>query len=158
MRAEEEAKRARNQLNVTQSEIVTAVDAVGRVDNALAANSSDVTEVNNLLAGMASDNLAQSSAITEITAAVSSMDRATQQNAAMVEQTSAAARNLTQEVGNLANAAAQFNVDAGGAQRLGCAQCRDTARRPITTGQTSKAQTCEGVSAPNPRPTPRNKG
>ena len=119
MRAEEEAKRARNQLSVTQSEIVTAVDAVGKVDSALLAISSDVTEVNSLLAGMASDNLAQSSAITEIAAAVSTMDRATQQNAAMVEQTSAAARSLTQEVGNLANAAAQFNAgvrgnDAGG--------------------------------------------
>ena len=129
MRAEEEAKRARNQLSVTQSEIVTAVDAVGKVDNALAAISSDVTEVNTLLAGMASDNQAQSSAITEITAAVSSMDRATQQNAAMVEQTSAAARNLTQEVGNLASAAAQFNVDAGGKRSVPAA--RSVVPRPV---------------------------
>jgi methyl-accepting chemotaxis protein len=111
MRAEEEAKRARDQLSITQSEIVTAVDAVGKVDIALAAISSDVGEVNRLLAGMSSDNVAQSSAISEITAAVSSMDRATQQNAAMVEETSAAARNLSQEVGNLAANAAQFSFE-----------------------------------------------
>ncbi|WP_010215241.1 methyl-accepting chemotaxis protein [Sphingomonas sp. PAMC 26621] len=113
MRAEEEAKRARDQLSITQLEIVTAVDAVGRVDTALAAISSDVGEVNHLLAGMAFDNQAQSSTITEITAAVSMMDQATQQNAAMVEETSAAARNLTHEVATLAQAAAQFNVEGG---------------------------------------------
>lgn len=111
MRAEEEAKRARDQLSVTQNEIVTAVDAVGKVDSALSAISDDVAEVNRLLAGMASDNVDQSTTITEITAAVSTMDRSTQQNAAMVEHTSAAARNLTQEVRTLVDATAQFSSE-----------------------------------------------
>lgn len=112
MRAEEEAKRARDQLGITQSQIVTAVEAVGKVDAAFVAIASDVDTVNKLLAGMASDNQGQSSALTEITAAVSAMDVATQQNAAMVEQTSAAARNLTHEVSNLADATAQFDVES----------------------------------------------
>jgi methyl-accepting chemotaxis protein len=38
------------------------------------------------------------------------MDQSTQQNAAMVEETSAAARNLTAEVGSLAEQAALFNT------------------------------------------------
>lgn len=111
MRAEEEAKRARDQLGITQSQIVSAVDAVGKVDTALAAIAGEVGEVNKLLTGMASDNQAQSRAITEITAAVSAMDLATQQNAAMVEETSAAARNLTMEVTSLAEQAAMFKTD-----------------------------------------------
>lgn len=122
MRAEEEAKLARDQLGITQSQIVTAVEAVGKVDTAFTAIAGDVGEVNKLLAGMASDNQAQSSAITEITAAISAMDVATQQNAAMVEQTSAAARNLTQEVGNLADTAAQFNVDGKNTHHARAAQ------------------------------------
>lgn len=60
---------------------------------------------------MASDNQAQSHAITEISAAVSAMDVSAQQNAAMVEQTSAAARSITQEVGSFASAAAQFKFE-----------------------------------------------
>ena len=40
------------------------------------------------------------------------MDQATQQNAAMVEETSAAARNLTSEVETLAEQAAQFRTGA----------------------------------------------
>ena len=111
MRAEEEAKRAREQLSVTQSEIVIAVQAVEKVDEAFTDISGDVAEVHKLLADMASDNVAQSVAVTEISSAIGSMDRATQQNAAMVEETSAAARNLTSEVTALADQAAKFKLD-----------------------------------------------
>jgi len=114
MRAEDEAKRARDQLTVTQTDIVTAVDAVQKVDGALANISGDVGEVHTLLGSMAADNQAQSSAITQISVAISSMDQSTQQNAAMVEQTSAAARNLTSEVTSLAEQASLFKVDQDG--------------------------------------------
>jgi methyl-accepting chemotaxis protein len=110
MRAEEEAKRARDQLTVTQTDIVTAVSAVERVDGALANISGDVSEVHSLLGSMAADNQAQSAAITQISVAVGSMDQSTQQNAAMVEETSAAARNLSREVNSLAEQAALFKV------------------------------------------------
>lgn len=110
MRAEEEAKRARDQLTVTQTDIITAVEAVQRVDGALENISGDVGEVHKLLGTMASDNQAQATAITEISIAVTTMDQSTQQNAAMVEETSAAARNLTSEVDMLANQAEQFQV------------------------------------------------
>ncbi|WP_284734854.1 methyl-accepting chemotaxis protein, partial [Sphingosinicella terrae] len=105
MRAEEEAKRARDQLTVTQAEIGTAVGAVQKVDSALAGISEGVSEVHHLLGTMASDNQAQASAITQISAAVTNMDQSTQQNAAMVEETSAAARNLSGEVEALAEQA-----------------------------------------------------
>jgi methyl-accepting chemotaxis protein len=114
MRAEEEAKRARDQLTVTQSEIGQAVEAVTRVDGALQRISEDVVEVHGLLGTMANDNRAQASAITQISAAVGSMDQATQQNAAMVEQTSAAARNLSSEVDMLADQAGRFRIGGAG--------------------------------------------
>lgn len=101
MRAEEEAKRARGQLTVTQTDIGSAVEAVQRVDGALENISTDVTEVHQLLASIASDNQAQASAVTQINAAVANMDQATQQNAAMVEETSAASRSLLNEVQSL---------------------------------------------------------
>ena len=119
MRAEEEAKRARDQLTVTQTDIVTAVEAVQKVDGALANISGDVGQVHELLATMAADNQAQSAAITQISAAIGTMDQSTQQNAAMVEETSAAARNLASEVGNLADQASRFNVGHGGSTSSG---------------------------------------
>jgi methyl-accepting chemotaxis protein len=117
MRAEEEAKRARDQLTLTQTDIVTAVQAVQKVDGALANISSDVDEVHKLLGTMADDASAQSTAITQISAAIGAMDQSTQQNAAMVEQTSAAARNLTAEVTALADQAAMFKTEEAHVRR-----------------------------------------
>jgi methyl-accepting chemotaxis protein len=121
MRAEEEAKRARDQLSVTQAEIGTAVEAVRKVDGALANISNDVGEVHQLLGVMAADNQTQASAITQISTAIHQMDQSTQQNAAMVEQTSAAARNLTNEVTQLADQAAQFRTAADRSKARGSA-------------------------------------
>ncbi len=117
MRAEEEAKRARDQLTVTQTEIGTAVEAVRRVDGAFQDISTDVAGVHGLVRGMAEDNAAQSLAISHISAAIASMDQATQQNAAMVEETSAAARNLAVEVDALNGQAAKFRVESGRSKR-----------------------------------------
>ena len=110
MRAEEEAGRARDQLTATQTDIVTAVQMVEKVDGALVNISSDVGSVHELLGNIAADNQAQSTAITQISVAIGAMDQSTQQNAAMVEQTSAAARNLTSEVSALADQAARFRT------------------------------------------------
>ncbi len=113
MRSEEEAARARDQLTATQTDIVAAVEMVQKVDTALADISGDVGEVHKLLGEMASDNLAQSTAISEISIAIGTMDQSTQQNAAMVEETSAAARNLSGEVAALSEQASKFNVGTG---------------------------------------------
>lgn len=126
MRAEEEAGRARNQLTATQTDIHAAVNMVQRVDTALADISGDVSQVHALLGDMARDNSAQSVAISEITSAVGTMDQSTQQNAAMVEQTSAAARSLTSEVATLAELTAAFRTN-GASQSMPVAQSRSFA-------------------------------
>ena len=110
MRAEEEAGRARGQLTETQTDIASAVEAVQKVDSALGDISAGVGDVHQLLGQMASDNLAQSTAIAEVNVAIGSMDQSTQRNAAMVEQTSAAARQLATEVTSLSDQADQFKV------------------------------------------------
>ncbi|GAA0747189.1 chemotaxis protein [Sphingomonas sp. ABOLD] len=113
MRAEEEAGRARDQLTATQADIVAAVDMVEKVDGALSNIAGDVATVNQLVSGMASDNQTQAGAISEVSATIGEMDRATQQNAAMVEQTSAAAQNLAREVDRLARQATSFQAADG---------------------------------------------
>ena len=110
MRAEEEAGRARDQLTATQTDINAAVDMVRRVDSALGAIVGDVNEVHSLLETMANDNQVQATAVTQVATAVNSIDQTTQQNAAMVEQTSAAARNLSSEVNALTEQASRFNA------------------------------------------------
>jgi len=112
MRAEEEAGRARDQLTHTQADIITAVGMVQKVDGAFAGISGDVGEVHALLSEMAGDNQAQATAITQISTAIGTMDQSTQQNAAMVEESAAAARSLASEVAALSEQAARFEVGA----------------------------------------------
>lgn len=111
MRAEEEAKRAREQLTLTQEEVAVAVEAVRSVDGALARIVETVSTVNGLVGTMSADNNSQSAAMMQIASAIGTMDQSTQQNAAMVEETSAAARGLLAQVNALADQASQF--DAG---------------------------------------------
>lgn len=110
MRAEEESQNAREQLTLTQTDIASAVDAVRNVDGALADISTGVGEVHELLGAMATDNQAQSVALSQVSVAIGEMDKSTQQNAAMVEETSAAARNLSAQVDALGGQTARFNI------------------------------------------------
>jgi methyl-accepting chemotaxis protein len=110
-RAEEEAQSARDQLTTTQAEIVVAVAAVHNVDDALQEIATNVGEVNTLLGGMVADNQAQSLAVSKIVAAVSSMDQTTQQNAAMAEETSAAAANLSTKVDRMMEHSKNFRFE-----------------------------------------------
>ena len=121
MRAEEEAGRARDQLTATQTDIGAAVEMVQKVDAALLDISGDVSEVHTLLGDIAADNQAQSTAITQISAAIGAMDHSTQQNAAMVEETAAAARNLTGEVSALTEQADKFEIGDSKSRRAGYA-------------------------------------
>ncbi|MBR0550969.1 methyl-accepting chemotaxis protein [Stakelama marina] len=131
MRAEEEAKLARDQLTVTQTDIGTAVDAVQKVDGALADITEGVSEVHQLLGTMAADNQTQSASVTEISSAIGTMDQSTQQNAAMVEETSAAARNLLNEVSALTERASLFNI--GNGARSGSAKPKVQVTAPATS-------------------------
>jgi methyl-accepting chemotaxis protein len=150
MRAEEEAKRARDQLTVTQTDISTAVEAVQKVDGALANISSDVGEVHKLLNTMAADNQSQASAITQISAAISSMDQATQQNAAMVEETSAAARNLTTEVNGLADQASQFRFEEKHARQAVAAKASKANGIKVDNGSPAKNKGVNGEAYVSP--------
>lgn len=143
MRAEEEAKRVRDQLTITREEIVSAVDMVQKVDGALSNIHEDVAEVHDLLGKIAQDNEAQSSAIVEVNTAMSAMDQATQQNAAMVEETSAAARNLSSEVASLAERAATFRTGGANVAAITVtkpAQSTPVAMPPVTASADTEYQ------------------
>ncbi|WP_245825143.1 methyl-accepting chemotaxis protein [Sphingomonas azotifigens] len=136
MRAEEEAGRARDQLTATQADVTAAAEMVRRVDAALGEIVGDVNEVHGLLATMATDNQAQATTVTQVSTAVSSIDQMTQQNAAMVEETSAAARNLNTEVASLKAQALRFNTGRGQGQ---AASVR------------ARQETTSGAATPKPR-------
>ena len=70
----------------------------------------EVSAVSDLVDEIAEAAEKQATGIAEISDMVSSMDRFTQANAAMVEQTSAGTRNLSEETGRLVDQLQRFNV------------------------------------------------
>lgn len=146
MRSEEEAKRAREQLTTTQNDVELAVGAVERVDGALVGISSDVSAVHELLSAMAQDNQAQAAAIQQIASAIGTMDESTQQNAAMVEQTSAAARSLNSEVRVLGDRADTFRTATS------AAPAPLAAVRPATSVAKAPAKPRAVAATPAPAP------
>ncbi|OAN58798.1 methyl-accepting chemotaxis protein [Sphingomonas sp. TDK1] len=111
LRAEEEAKRGRELINETQIDVALAASEVGAVDTALGDIVENFESVQALLQALREDNRSQASAISDITRSVMEMETATQQNAAMVEETSAAARSLDREASTLLRNAEAFRVE-----------------------------------------------
>ncbi|GKS93516.1 methyl-accepting chemotaxis protein [Acidovorax sp. SUPP2825] len=74
-----------------------------------------VRRVTAIVAEISNASQEQSTGIAEIGSAVSQMDQSTQQNAALVEEATAAAQSLQQQAAQLADAVAGFKLDAHGA-------------------------------------------
>ena len=70
-----------------------------------------VAEINTLAAEIAASSHDQATGLAEINTAVNHMDQTTQQNAAMVEQTTAATQALSDEADRLAKLVARFRLD-----------------------------------------------
>lgn len=70
-----------------------------------------VRSVTTIVAEISNASQEQSTGITEVGSAVSQMDQFTQQNAALVEEATAAAQSLQQQAAQLADAVASFKLD-----------------------------------------------
>jgi methyl-accepting chemotaxis protein len=86
---------------------VALVGETGTLLEAIVGQMGDVTAQVSTIADMASQ---QASKLEQVGQAVGAMDTMTQQNAAMVEQSTAAARNLSQEASRLADMVVQFRI------------------------------------------------
>ncbi|HEU0306333.1 MAG TPA: methyl-accepting chemotaxis protein, partial [Lysobacter sp.] len=69
-----------------------------------------VERINALLAEVSAAATEQTEGIAHVNATVAEIDRSTQQNAALVEQTTAAARSMQQQAQSLASVAARFRI------------------------------------------------
>ncbi|MDY6964061.1 MAG: methyl-accepting chemotaxis protein, partial [Pseudomonadota bacterium] len=92
--------------------------------------------INTQIQAIAEAAVTQAANLEQVNASVGDMDRMTQQNAAMVEQSTAAARSLADEAAELGRLVSQFRIDGAAAPRLAHssdsapAAKRRTARRP----------------------------
>ncbi len=95
-----------------------------------------VSRVTAIMKDIASASDEQSRGIDQIGQAVSEMDRVTQQNAALVEESAAAAASLEEQAGFLQQAVAVFQIESRG-QAAG----RQQAAQPLMLTKTPKTAT-----------------
>ncbi|MEF0863692.1 methyl-accepting chemotaxis protein [Rhizobium sp. BR 318] len=92
-------------------EVNTGVRLVTATGDALGLIQSHVIKVNEHVHSIATAAKEQSTGLSEVSTAVNQMDQTTQQNAAMVEESTAAANRLADEASNLAQLIARFKLD-----------------------------------------------
>jgi methyl-accepting chemotaxis protein len=98
-----------------------------------------VRRVSDLIGEITASSGEQRDGIAQVSQAVTQLDQMTQQNAALVEQSSAAAAAMREQAGRLAEAVAVFNVGAAASapvvvSRAALAGARPMARLAAATG------------------------
>ncbi|MCI3132217.1 methyl-accepting chemotaxis protein, partial [Phenylobacterium aquaticum] len=118
-RSAEAAKEIKELIASSSSQVERGVQLVGDTGRALAGIVTRVTEIDSLLAEIAVSSQEQATGLNQVNAAVNQMDQVTQQNAAMVEQATAAAAGLRNEAGELSSLVARFRTHPASAPRGG---------------------------------------
>jgi methyl-accepting chemotaxis protein len=112
-RSGDAAKQIRALIDRSRKEVETTQGHVQRSGETLAEILGAVQTVAEGVAEIAAASREQSTGIEEVNSAVSQMDTTTQQNAALVEESNAAAESLSTEANELARVAQSFQVDEG---------------------------------------------
>jgi methyl-accepting chemotaxis protein len=109
-RSAEAAKEIKGLISASTRQVEQGVDLVGQMGRALGRIMSEVTEINTIVSEIAAGAKEQSVGLQEINTGVSQMDHVTQQNAAIVEETTAASHGLSREIEKLMDLVGRFET------------------------------------------------
>ncbi|MGR4844257.1 methyl-accepting chemotaxis protein [Rhizobium sp. LARHSG275] len=112
-RSAKAAKEIKELINASNEHVKSGVTLVGNTGKALQEIVTQVVQVNGNVGAIVEASKEQATGLKEINTAVNTMDQGTQQNAAMVEETTAAAHSLAKEADQLFDLLGQFNIGTG---------------------------------------------
>jgi len=117
-RSAEAAKEIKALITASTAQVDEGVSLVGETGEALRRIIGGVQDINRIVAEIAASAQEQSTGLAEVNTAVNQMDQATQQNAAMVEQSTAASHSLSNEARELSRLVQRFRLaESNGARR-----------------------------------------
>ncbi len=117
-RSADAAKEIKGIITASAEQVAEGVDLVGQTGKSLERIMAQVNDINSVMAELAVGAQEQATGLTQVNTAINDMDGVTQQNAAMVEQSTAASHTLSQEAANLADLVAQFRVGSSKKPRM----------------------------------------
>lgn len=150
-RSADAAREIKSLISASTSQVAKGVKLVDDTGAALTTIAQRVSEIDGLIAEIAGSAREQSTALAEVNSAINQMDQVTQQNAAMVEEATAAAGSLQSEAGQLAHLVQRFNT---GSQFAATVQ----AANPVRVLQARIGSFSPRPSAPPARAMPRSTG
>ncbi len=109
-RSAEAAKEIKALISTSGVQVEQGVAFVGQTGEALAAIVRQVAEIDGIVGEIASSASEQATGLDQVNTAVNQMDQVTQQNAAMVEESTAASHALAQETGELGRLIGGFRL------------------------------------------------
>ena len=109
-RSAQAAKEIKALISASSHQVRTGVDLVGQTGLALGRIVAQVGEINTLVLDMAASAEEQAGGLQQVNTAVNQMDQGTQQNAAMVEESTAASHALASEARTLTELVSRFNI------------------------------------------------
>ncbi len=109
-RSADAAKEIKTLISASGQQVETGVKLVGETGRALGVIVEQVIRLNGLVTEIASSAQEQSTGLHQVNSAVNQMDQVTQQNAAMVEQATAASHSLAHEAEELTRLVRQFRL------------------------------------------------
>ncbi|WP_280949374.1 methyl-accepting chemotaxis protein [Consotaella salsifontis] len=153
-RSAEAAKEIKGLISMSSHQVGRGVELVTASGKSLEEIVAQVAAMSREVADIANSAREQAVSLKEVSTAADQMDKVTQQNAAMVEETTAAAQTLANETDHLAQLIAQFKTAAAMAH---AAQAERAARRPVpkpapATSAAKRAQTSPSKTASKAAP------
>jgi len=112
-RSAEAAKEIKALISASGQQVGQGVTLVGETGKALQQIAVQVGEIDSLVSGIAASAQEQATGLAEVNTAVNQMDQVVQQNAAMVEQATAATHSLKSETAEVARLIARFRTGKG---------------------------------------------
>ena len=155
-RSADAAKEIKALISASGEQVGSGVRLVGLTGQALGRIVGHVDQMSGLMTEIASAAQEQATGLAEVNSAVNQMDKVTQQNAAMVEQATAASHSLTSEAEELTRLVGQFKT--GGEQQSrtsrggGAAKAPSTPRAVVTRPAADRPPAARPPAADRPGP------
>ena len=148
-RSAEAAKEIKTLIQASSTQVESGVDLVGQAGKALARIVVQVADINSVVMEIAASAKEQATGLAEVNTAVNQMDQVTQQNAAMVEQSTAASHSLAQEAEELGRLVSRFEV-GGGASVSPIPKRSSPAGRTVAAMKTTGGRGASAARKPEP--------
>ncbi|MFD1746907.1 methyl-accepting chemotaxis protein [Rhizobium helianthi] len=164
-RSAQAAKEIKDLIRNSAEEVENGVRLVSATGEVLKIIEEHVITINSQLDAISTSAREQSVGLSEVNSAVNQMDQVTQQNAAMVEEATAASTSLASEADRLRQLVSQFRIDANagatsyanaGATSYAATGTGSTRAHVVTSPSTAKPVTARPRTGAKPAPAGRN--